>query len=471
MLHRFLRQSLAPDGGGLTDGQLLGRFIARRDEAAFAALVRRHGPMVFGVCRRVLRHAQDAEDAFQAAFVVLARKAASLADREAVAGWLYGTAYRAALEARAAGARRRARERQVEAMPHPEVWPDEGGRELLGLLDRELSRLPEKYRLPVVLCELEGRSRKEAARQLGLPEGTLSSRLAAARKALARRLAGCGLAVTGVALAALWAGEARAAGLPASLVVSTVRAAGGAVPAGIAALTQGVLKAMLLSKLKAAAWGLLLAASVTVAGVGLTCRTAAAQPGRAADLVPTAVAPASDKDDLESLRREVQALREDLQAVRDRVKALEAEKRASKGEAGTNPPAGGGGYPIKASDGSAQPKGPGTRALPDGAALPKGADNVPGVETGRPSGAVPGPGEFGGPGSAGFTPGSPGPKGAAPPGAGLPGGDASDPAAAVDAALQKLRLEPDNKQALEALERAVQRLKEQAKPGAGERAK
>jgi RNA polymerase sigma factor (sigma-70 family) len=470
MLHRFLRQSLARDGGGLTDGQLLGRFVARRDEAAFAALVRQHGPMVYGVCRRILRHAQDAEDAFQAAFLVLARKAASLTDREAVAGWLYGAAYRAALEARSAGARRRARERQVEEMPHPEVWPDEGGRELLALLDRELTRLPEKYRLPVVLCELEGRSRKEVARQLGLPEGTLSSRLAAARKALARRLAGCGLAVTGAALAARLAGEARAVGLPASLVVSTVQAAGGAVPAGIAALSQGVLKAMLASKLKAAAWGLLLAASVTAAGVGLTCRPAAAQPGAAADLA-AANAPAPDKDDLDSLRREVQALREDLQAMRDRVKALEAEQRASKGGAGNNPPAGGAGYPVKAPDGSAQPKGPGTNELPDGASRPKGADNLPGVGAGKPPGAGYGGGEFGGPGPAALPPGSPGPKGAAPPDEGKFIGDDTDPAAAVDAALQKLRREPDNRQALEELERAVQRLKERAKPGAGERAK
>src|SRR5271165_4953421 len=138
-----------------SDGQLLASFVARRDEAAFAALVCRHGQMVFGVCQRVLHHAQDAEDAFQATFLVLARKAGSVVPRELVGNWLYGVAYRTALKAKAVAARRRVRERQVVEMPEPpapsgDVWPD-----LRPLLDRELERLPEKYRVPVVLCDLE----------------------------------------------------------------------------------------------------------------------------------------------------------------------------------------------------------------------------------------------------------------------------------------------------------------------------
>src|SRR3954468_9394767 len=143
--------------GGLTDGQLLARFLDGGDEAAFAALVRRHGPMVLGVCRRVLGHAHDAEDAFQATFLVLARRAASVARREAVASFLYGVAYRTALRARARRARRHATERQVGRMPHPEVAPPEaqGWRPVL---DRELSRLPEKYRAALVLCDLEGKT-------------------------------------------------------------------------------------------------------------------------------------------------------------------------------------------------------------------------------------------------------------------------------------------------------------------------
>ncbi len=259
-----LREAALANGGGLSDGQLLGQFVARRDDAAFAALVRRHGPMVLAVCRRVLRHAQDAEDAFQATFLVLAKKAAAVADREAVAGWLHGVAYRAALGARASALRRRAKERQVEAMPHPVAPPQDDQRELLELLDRELARLPEKYRLPVVLCELEGRSRKEAARQLGLPEGTLSSRLATARKTLAARLSGGGAAVSAAALGTLFTEGARAACVPGRLLFSTACVAGGTVPAGVAALTEGVMKSLLLTKLKATAWGLLLAASLSV---------------------------------------------------------------------------------------------------------------------------------------------------------------------------------------------------------------
>src|SRR6516225_11110909 len=169
---RHLHHILAPPGGDLTDGQLLARFVATRDEASFAVLVRRHGPMVLGVCRRLLRHEQDAEDCFQATFLVLARRA-SVVRGEAVGSWLYSVAYRTSLEARALNARRRARERQVEAMPHPEVTPADIP-DWRPWLDRELSRLPEKYRTPVILCNLEGRTRREVAQQLSLPEGTLS---------------------------------------------------------------------------------------------------------------------------------------------------------------------------------------------------------------------------------------------------------------------------------------------------------
>ena len=155
---------------------------ASKDEAAFEALVRRHGPMVLGVCRRVLRNHHDAEDAFQATFLVLVRKAASIVPREMVANWLYGVAYRTALKARSMIARQRVRERQVTEMPEPEAAePDDCWRDLQPLLDQELSRLPDKYRVPIVLCDLEGKTGKEAARQLGWPEGTVASRLARGR--------------------------------------------------------------------------------------------------------------------------------------------------------------------------------------------------------------------------------------------------------------------------------------------------
>jgi RNA polymerase sigma factor (sigma-70 family) len=282
LLPHVRRAALLRDGGGLTDGQLLQCFLSQRDEAAFAALVRRHSPMVWGVCRRVLHNPHDAEDAFQATFLVLVRKAAAIRQKELVGNWLYGAAYRAALEAKAA--RRRVRERQVSAMPEPEAPAEDLWADLRPVLDRELSRLPDKYRVPVVLCDLEGRARREVARQLGIPEGTLSSRLATARRTLARRLARRGLALSGGALALALSQDGAAAGMPTSLVSSTIQAArvsagGGAISAEVAALTEGVLKAMLLSKLKIVS-AVVLALGVLVAGAGALCSLARAEAGK-----------------------------------------------------------------------------------------------------------------------------------------------------------------------------------------------
>src|SRR5205085_648735 len=184
-------------------------------------------------------HPQDAEDAFQATFLVLIRKAASLAQRELLGNWLYGVAYRTALDARAAAARRRARERQVSPMPEPEarnsadVWHD-----LRPLLDQELNRLPDKYRVAVVLCDLEGRTRRDAARQLGIPVGTLSGRLTMARQMLAKRLARHGLALSGGMLTAALSQGAASACVPTALMASTLEAAT-AVAAGQAAAGLG----------------------------------------------------------------------------------------------------------------------------------------------------------------------------------------------------------------------------------------
>jgi RNA polymerase sigma factor (sigma-70 family) len=285
VIRHLRRAALLHEGGEASDGQLLECFLARRDEAAFEALVRRHGPMVLGVCARVLRNRHDAEDAFQATFLVLARKAPSLRQPELVGNWLYGAAYRAALETKAANASWRARERQVREMPEREalaetdVWQD-----LRPLLDQELNRLPDKYRVPVVLCELEGRKRKEVARQLRIPEGTLSSRLATARRMLAQRLARHGLALAGAALTTALSQAAASARVPSALVVSTARAAtgvaagqaaaAGLVSARVAALTEGVLKAMFLTKLKSAT------ATSLLAGVllGVACLLAGLPP-------------------------------------------------------------------------------------------------------------------------------------------------------------------------------------------------
>jgi RNA polymerase sigma-70 factor (ECF subfamily) len=235
---------------------------------------------------------------------------------------LYRVAYRTALEARAKIARRHATEQQVKDMPDPQVEPDDGWRELLPLLDRELDRLPDKYRVPVVLCELEGKSRKEVAGSLHIPEGTLSSRLAHAKKLLARRLSRYGAALSAGSVAALLSRDAASGCVPASLVNSTARAAvltAGVVSARVVALTERVMKAMLLSKLKLVS-GLVLAVAVGVGAVGLTYRQAAAQPA------PSTAPPRSARataDELEELRLEVAALRKGLEATRARVKALE----------------------------------------------------------------------------------------------------------------------------------------------------
>jgi RNA polymerase sigma factor (sigma-70 family) len=234
----------------LTDAQLLERFALAQSEVAFAELVRRHGPMVLGVCRRVLRHEQDAEDAFQAAFLVLARKAACVARPGLLGNWLYGVACRTAREARGLQARRRCRERQVESMPEPAVFEPSRSGDWQSALDEELSNLPERYRAAVVLCELDGRPRREVADLLGIPEGTLSSRLATARKKLAHRLARRGVALPAGALAAVLPPLATAA-VPRALLVSTVKAAtssaagaAAGVSAEVAALAKGVVQAM-----------------------------------------------------------------------------------------------------------------------------------------------------------------------------------------------------------------------------------
>ncbi len=161
LLLRYLRRAgYIPEDGGPTDGQLLEQFVTRREEAAFEELVRRHGPMVLGVCRRTLHHEQDVEDAFQATFLVLVRKAGSVRPPDLVGHWLYGVAYRTAIRARALDARRRDKEK---AMPRPAGPPTGIWQDVVPLLDRELSGLPEKYRIPVVLCDLEGKSRREVA--------------------------------------------------------------------------------------------------------------------------------------------------------------------------------------------------------------------------------------------------------------------------------------------------------------------
>jgi RNA polymerase sigma factor (sigma-70 family) len=291
---RHLRRAvLRQDVASWTDGQLLASFIEHKDEAAFEALVRRHGPMVFGVCRRVVGNHHDAEDAFQATFLVLARKASSVRPRERVANWLHGVGLRTAMKARAMTAKRRGREKQVTAMPEPETTQQGQWRDLQPLLDQELNGLPENYRLPILHCDLEGKTIKEAAQQLGWPQGSLAGRLARGRKLLAKRLASRGVVLSAGSLVAVASQSVASAGVRISLMSSTVKAAcmiaagqtsvAGLVPAKVAVLTEGVLKTMFMTKLKSVmAATLVMAAAIAMGAGSLGYGTAAGQQTAAA---------------------------------------------------------------------------------------------------------------------------------------------------------------------------------------------
>jgi RNA polymerase sigma factor (sigma-70 family) len=277
--------------GGLSDSRLLDRFMSQREEVVFEAIIQRHGPMVWGVCRRVLRDHHDAEDAFQATFLVLARKAASVMPREKLGNWLYGVAYQTAMKARATTSKRRAREKQVPDMPEPEGCREDHRGDLLPLLDQELSRLPENYRAPIVLCELQGKSHREAAEQLGCPVGTVSGRLSRARAMLAERLTRRGVTLAAGSLVVLLSQGSASASMPLPLVTSTTKAATkfaagqaatGVVSAKVAALTEGVLKAMLMTKLKIAT-AILMVVALGAAGLSsssLSRRAEASSPAK-----------------------------------------------------------------------------------------------------------------------------------------------------------------------------------------------
>jgi RNA polymerase sigma factor (sigma-70 family) len=244
----------------LSDGELLERFVTVRDETAFASLVARHGPMVLGVCRRLLRHAQDAEDAFQATFLILVRKADGIGRRELLANWLYGVAVRVASRVRLVTAKRRTRETtDMERVARATREPAEAT-ELPVALAEEVGRLPAKYRGPVVLCYLEGRTNEEAAGELQWPVGTVKGRLARARDMLRKRLTRRGLVLSTAAFAAALSSETLAAPVPPGLLDSTLKAAtyfaagnvaaAGLVSAQAVALTKGVLYTMLVTKIK-----------------------------------------------------------------------------------------------------------------------------------------------------------------------------------------------------------------------------
>jgi RNA polymerase sigma factor (sigma-70 family) len=230
----------------LPDGELLERFVARRDETAFATLMRRHGPMVWCVCCRLLHDPHRAEDAFQATFLVLVRKAGSIRKRASLGSWLHGIAYRVAIKSRTQVATVRAQERRFSEMPRSDPVDEMTWLELRAVLDEELSELPDKYRAPIVLCYLEGQTQNEAARQLGCPRTSLSSRLDRGRALLHERLVRRGLILSAGLLSTLLAEKALASSLPVSVMLSALQATAATtvVSPQVLALSQGVLKTM-----------------------------------------------------------------------------------------------------------------------------------------------------------------------------------------------------------------------------------
>ena len=288
---------------GLAEGELLERFVTRRDEAAFEALVERLGPMVLGVCRRILHDPHDAEDAFQATFLVLVKKAHSVRDPSLLANWLYGVALKVASRARARVARRRAVEQSGQDQAAEEAIAMDASasrepehRELRTVLDQEIGRLPASYRAPIVLCCFGGLTHEEAAAQLRWPVGTVRSRMARGRDRLRQRLARRGVSVPAGVLAATLAAEAQARTVvPLALIAVTTRAAMGitagsavgVVPASVETLTREVMKSMVLHKVKAIAVAVM-ALAVAGSSAGVLARQGGGGGAPAADGGPPA---------------------------------------------------------------------------------------------------------------------------------------------------------------------------------------
>ncbi len=281
LLHHIHKLAAGRQASQRSDPQLLDDFSIRRDESAFAALVSRHGPMVLRVCRRVLNHEQDAEDAFQATFLVLARNCGSIRKRTALAEWLHGVAYRTAMNAKRSAARRRNHEAHRRSLV-PETVPSPTWDDVQAVLDEEIQRLPKAFRAAFVLCVLEGKTKQEAAAELGVQPGTVSSRITRARQRLQNQLARRGIELA-VLLAALAIAEGGGkAAVPAKLASATLRlglwvAAGDTaarlIPAPVAALAAGVTRAMFLTKAKIA--------TAVLLAVGL-CATGTIELGRQA---------------------------------------------------------------------------------------------------------------------------------------------------------------------------------------------
>jgi RNA polymerase sigma factor (sigma-70 family) len=321
---------------GLNDGRLLKRFVAERDEVAFAALVARHGPMVLGVCRRILRDEHDVEDAFQATFLVLVSRAKAIRDGDLLGPWIFGVAHRVAVRARAHAARRYVHERSLTAARAVVEPPsrDCERRELRAVLDDELARLPDPLLAPLVLCHLEGLTHEEAALRLRWPVGTVRSRLARARDKLRRRLSARGLTTEDAALTVAVASRS----VTSVLLDATVRASLGftarqatataRASATATALAKGVLQAMMISKIKVLS-AAVLACVLTLGGLqtfarqlgGISAKPAAEAKAfePQAELTRSMEKLQADLD--ESVRRQAE-MRKELAEIRARLEAL-----------------------------------------------------------------------------------------------------------------------------------------------------
>jgi RNA polymerase sigma factor (sigma-70 family) len=332
-----------------TDKELLQRFLENREEAAFAALVQRHGPMVLSVCRYVVQNAADAEDAFQATFLVLVRRAASIRRPQLLGNWLYGVAYRVAARARVQAARRRARETSEVEMIATD--PCREGNEWSPVLHQELNHLPEKYRAPMVLCYLQGKTNQEAARLLAWPVGTVKGRLTRARELLRRRLTRRGVTLSGSLLAVALGPGAGSAAVPAALVDSTVRAAmlvaaGHVATAGIstsvATLTKGVLQSMFLTRLTITC-GIVLGVSLLGATTALVAhRALAAGPGSGPTPAQSELSPQSSDQPQQDRPKQEAAEQTEEAASRqsvDNLKTLSLAMHNYLGDYGQFPPA------------------------------------------------------------------------------------------------------------------------------------
>jgi RNA polymerase sigma factor (sigma-70 family) len=343
---------------GLSEGQLLARFVGERDEAAFEALVSRHGPMVLGLCRRLLHDPHDVEDAFQATFLVLVRRAGSLRDRELLANWLYGVALRVATRCRRQRERRRNRSIHEieERLSESPSESDEG--ELRSVIDLEVARLPARFRSPILLCYFEGLTHDQAAERLGCPVGTVRSRMAKGRELLRGRLSRRGFEVVSAIPPAPVVGISPA--VPRALVLRTSEAAGAAAGRSLLAggaslsavtLARGVLRAMTCTK-----WMIIAVAFVALGAAGGGMRVAARQdsvepakvevrgrfqqdaglPARKSlEEIQSAI---HDHElQLRARHNEIEGLNEQVAAIKERIRKLEAQAKAANGNAASSP--------------------------------------------------------------------------------------------------------------------------------------